>query len=301
MNPAVLSAIGDKPVLRFERELAHSPAKVWRAITEPAEMARWFPALIAAELKPGAKMEFTFPGEDEPSYGEILEYDSPKVYAFRWNADVLRFEILPAVSGCVLVFTHTMAEGARFTAHRTAAGWDTCLAALSAELDGRTEEPLDHRPLMTSYLREYEVARGEVTDDGVVFRLDVVWRAFDTVWAALSGGKPVEVGQEPPLPFTIGPVPAGEVTAVDAPQDLTYRWLHDGEPAGLVRWRLVHDPELATHVELTQTIPAKLSGVRATVLAAWQIRLEQLFTELVLGDRPAWPEQRFAELVQRYR
>ncbi|QFU85842.1 SRPBCC family protein [Amycolatopsis sp. YIM 10] len=280
---AELNTVGGKPVLRFERTLRHPPAKVWRAITDPAEMANWFPALITAEPKPGAKMEFTFPGEDEISYGEILEYDSPKVYAFRWNSDVLRFELLPAEAGCVLVFTHTLDEGAHFTAARTAAGWDTCLAALLAQLDGRTEEPLDHRPLMVSYLREFDLARGEVTEDGVRFVLDVVWRPFDTVWAALSGGKTVEIGQKPPLPFTIGPVPAGQVTAVDAPRGLTYRWSHDGEDAGLVRWRLVHEPELATYVELTQTIPAKLSGVRATVLSAWQERLEQLFADLLRG------------------
>ncbi|MBN6034994.1 SRPBCC domain-containing protein [Amycolatopsis sp. 195334CR] len=278
-----LNTVEGKPVLRFERTLRHSPAKVWRAISEPAEMAHWFPALITAEPKPGAKMEFAFEGEEETTYGEVLEYDPPKVHAFRWNSDVLRFELLPAEAGCVLVFTHTVDAGARFTAARTAAGWDVCLAAMVARLDGRTEEPLDHRPLMQSYLREFELARGEETEDGVRFVLDVVWRPFDTVWAALSGGKTVEIGQEPPLPFTIGPVPAGQVVAVDAPRDLTYRWRHDGENAGLVRWRLVHDPELATYVELTQTIPAKLSGVRATVLAAWQERLEQLFADLLRG------------------
>ncbi|AXB45576.1 SRPBCC family protein [Amycolatopsis albispora] len=283
MTPAELSTVDGKPVLRFERTLRHSPAKVWRAITEPKELANWFPALISAEPKAGAKMEFTFPGEDEVSYGEVLEYDSPKVYAFRWNSDVLRFELLPAEDGCVLVFTHTVDAGARFTVARNAAGWDVCLAALVAQLDGRTEEPLDHRPLMLSYLREYQLARGETTEDGVRFVLDVVWHPFETVWAALTGGKPVEIGQEPPLPCTIGPVPAGRVTAVDAPRGLTYRWTHDGEPAGLVRWRLVHDPELATYVELTQTIPAKLSGVRATVLGAWQERLEQLFADLLRG------------------
>lgn len=280
-----LNTVEGKPVLRFERTLRHSPAKVWRAISDPAEMKHWFPALITAELKPGAKMEFAFDGEEETTYGEILEYDPPKVYAFRWNSDVLRFELLPAEAGCVLVFTHVVEAGARFTVARNAAGWDLCLAALVAQLDGRTEEPADHRPLMVSYLREFDLARGEVTEDGVRFVLDLVWRPAETVWNALSGGKTVEIGQEPPLPFTIGPVPAGQVTAVDAPRDLTYRWTHDGENAGLVRWRLVHEPGLATYVELTQTIPAKLSGVRATVLAAWQERLEQLFADLLRGTR----------------
>ena len=31
-----------RPALRFERRLDHSVERVWRAVTEPAELARWF-------------------------------------------------------------------------------------------------------------------------------------------------------------------------------------------------------------------------------------------------------------------
>ena len=33
---ATLETANDRPVLRFERRLAHSPEKVWKAITDPA-------------------------------------------------------------------------------------------------------------------------------------------------------------------------------------------------------------------------------------------------------------------------
>ncbi|HKC74762.1 MAG TPA: SRPBCC domain-containing protein [Chloroflexota bacterium] len=32
--------------LRFTRKLAHPPEKVWRALTEPAHLAAWFPTDI---------------------------------------------------------------------------------------------------------------------------------------------------------------------------------------------------------------------------------------------------------------
>ena len=32
--------------LRFSRQLAHSPEKVWRAITEPEHLEAWFPGRI---------------------------------------------------------------------------------------------------------------------------------------------------------------------------------------------------------------------------------------------------------------
>jgi len=112
--------IDGRPVLRFERQLAHPPAKVWKAITDPAEMAHWFPAAVDfpgavdTELKPGATMRFTFPDAaplDTTGEGEILEFDPPKVYAFRWNTDVLRFELVPDGSGCRLVFSQTLGGG----------------------------------------------------------------------------------------------------------------------------------------------------------------------------------------------
>lgn len=63
-------------------------------------MAHWFPARIETELRPGAPMRLTF-GDDKLDLGgsytddEVLKYDPPTMYAFRWVADVLRFEIGP--------------------------------------------------------------------------------------------------------------------------------------------------------------------------------------------------------------
>ena len=56
--PLATKSVDDegRTVLRFERRLAHAPDKVWRAVTEPSELAHWFPAKIEAyELRPGAR------------------------------------------------------------------------------------------------------------------------------------------------------------------------------------------------------------------------------------------------------
>ena len=104
MTHTELQTIGGKPVLRFERLLVHSPEKVWSAVTEPDQMRHWFPASVETDLVIGAPMRFRFEGDDDATPGpmkdgEILELDPPKVYAFRWNEDVLRFELLPQVEG----------------------------------------------------------------------------------------------------------------------------------------------------------------------------------------------------------
>ena len=40
--------VDDRSALTFERRLAHSVERVWRAVTEPAELAHWFPSVMHA-------------------------------------------------------------------------------------------------------------------------------------------------------------------------------------------------------------------------------------------------------------
>ena len=96
-------------VLRFERRLAHPLEKVWAALTDPAELGHWFPQDVEADLRPGGTMRFTFRGAGAPPFdGEVLVYDPPRVFAYRWGPDVLRWELRPDGSGCTLTFTDTI-------------------------------------------------------------------------------------------------------------------------------------------------------------------------------------------------
>jgi uncharacterized protein YndB with AHSA1/START domain len=306
---ATLGTVEDRPTLRLERRLAHPPEKVWTAITDTAELAHWFPAMVDAELKAGATIRFTFAGEETSSEGTILSFDPPKVFAYSWNDDVLRWEITPEPTGCRLLFTHTFGRGepeiARLAAGRNAAGWDVCLDALAARLADLTfVPPTKWLGPMEAYIEEFDLAAGEVLDQPggfrVRFRRDLVWKSVEDVWAQLTDGEEVAVGSQPPVPSTNGYVPAGPVTAVDAPRLLEYEWLHDGEIAGRVRWEIVHDPLEGTRVELTQTLPDGLADLRATALAAWHTQLE-LFFAVTHGEvRYPWPTERTEALEKHY-
>ena len=46
MIDGTLQTIDGRPALRFERRLAHPVERVWRAVTEPAELAQWFVAPV---------------------------------------------------------------------------------------------------------------------------------------------------------------------------------------------------------------------------------------------------------------
>ncbi|MGH3940416.1 MAG: SRPBCC family protein [Pseudonocardiaceae bacterium] len=307
---AIFQTIDGSPVLRFERKLAHSPAKVWKAITDPAEMAHWFPAAVETELKPGAMMRFTFPDAaplDANSEGEILEFDPPKVYAFRWNTDVLRFELVPDGAGCRLLFSQTLGGGwvGRLAAGRNATGWDVCLDTLQAHLAEQDfQQPTDWLGPMERYIRKFALDEGDIHDTGdgyrVHFARDLVWKPVDEVWTLLTEGAEFRVNDEPPLRATNGYVAAGPVTEVEAPHVLEYQCLYDDAPVGRVRWEISHDPLLGTRVELTQTLPASLAGFRATALAAWHVHLELFFAATHGEIRCLWPQERTEELTKRY-
>ena len=116
------------PALRCERRLRYPVERVWRAITEPAELACWFVAPV--EWKPELGEIF----EAEGQTGEITELEPPHVIAWTWGGDAFRFELGPEGDGCLLAFTHVFHDPGLGGQH--AAGWEAYLSRLEAHLAG---------------------------------------------------------------------------------------------------------------------------------------------------------------------
>jgi uncharacterized protein YndB with AHSA1/START domain len=150
-----LERAGDLSVLRYRRRLSHPQAKVWRALTEDEHLAGWFPTTIEGERASGAPLRFSFrQSEGEPFDGEMLVFDPPTVMALRWADDVLRFELTPHGSGCVLDLTVTFPEYGK--AARDGAGWHVCLEHLAHVVDGTSppsEQPDRWRVVHGEYVR----------------------------------------------------------------------------------------------------------------------------------------------------
>lgn len=159
---------GAPPTLRFERWLAGSVDRVWRAITDEAEMAPWFPARVVGDRSVGADLEFPFDGgEAETFVGKVVEWSPPHVFAFTWHGDLLRFELSPDGDGARLVFTqtiHHMSEAAR-----TAAGWYVCLANLSFTVDGIEPDPDAWHAKYLEYLRTLGAPIGDIDGETTVY------------------------------------------------------------------------------------------------------------------------------------
>jgi uncharacterized protein YndB with AHSA1/START domain len=299
-----LQTVDGRAVLRFERRLAHPAEKVWRAITDPAELANWFPAAIEGDREPGAALRFVHPGGEGPTLeGEVTEFDPPRLFAFLWGESLLRLELRPDGNGCILVFTQTFDE--RPSAASYGVGWESCLDALALTLEGTPVEqqtPDRYAERHEAYVESFGLLEGTVKDaaDGWTVRFErLLPHPVGNVWGVLGDGD-VTVGADPPLQSTNGFVPAGPVTAVEAPKLLEYAWLSDGEQAGRVRWELSDGPGGAL-VELTQTVPAPLAHLRPTALAAWHTHLELLAKQLMGTTVCPWPEERTEELKRHYR
>jgi uncharacterized protein YndB with AHSA1/START domain len=130
-----LETIDDRPALRFERRLGHSVERVWRAISDPEELARWFVAPV--EWTPAAGERF----ESMEQTGEITELEAPHRIAFEWGGEQFVFELEPDGDGCLLVFTHVFDDRALGAQH--AAGWEVHFDRLDAHLEGRFMSELE--------------------------------------------------------------------------------------------------------------------------------------------------------------
>jgi uncharacterized protein YndB with AHSA1/START domain len=151
--------------LTFERKLAHSPAKVWRAVTEPAQLRSWFVQIVdydqlVIELRPGAALTFFLkPGYGDPLRGEVVRVEPPRLLEFTWADETLRFEIEPRESGCVLTFTNIFDD--QSAANALGAGWHAGLDLLSAYLDGESRSGLSVAELQAEYEKAFGVDSGQ--------------------------------------------------------------------------------------------------------------------------------------------
>ncbi len=159
-----------RATVRVERRFAHPPARVWRAVSEPAGLATWFPATVEIDLRLGGPVRFSF-GAD----GEITELDPQRLLAFTWDGELIRFELEPDGDGTRFRLDHTFQD--RSSGASSAAGWQECVAALGTGLDGLPvpeTDPVAIRAEHERFLAEFGLARPitERVDDGWRVRID---------------------------------------------------------------------------------------------------------------------------------
>ena len=72
--------------IETERILLVPPERVWAALTNPAELSRWFGESAEVDLRPGGAVRFTF-GTSWDVRGIIEEVEPPSRLVYSWDAD----------------------------------------------------------------------------------------------------------------------------------------------------------------------------------------------------------------------
>ena len=130
--------------VRMTRRLMAPPGRVYRAWSDPEELARWLPDQVEGGLALGTRASLVWP--DRRVWWEIVEAEAPRRFAFRWPwlpdsriVTTATITISPAGYGTRLELQDgpfPIDEPGGLDAWAEAlAGWSEALAQLRAHLD----------------------------------------------------------------------------------------------------------------------------------------------------------------------
>ena len=71
--------------IHIQREMPAPQTRVWEAITQAAQLRRWFGQQAEVDLRVGGKLSFGWDGAEHETIGQIIEVDIGKTFAFRWH------------------------------------------------------------------------------------------------------------------------------------------------------------------------------------------------------------------------
>ncbi len=127
--------------IRFERKSKHSAARLWRAITDPAEVSRWMALPASIDLRVGGDYRVDFPPGKGELDGVIVRLEPERRLALVWGVSVLEWTITPRGDACSYSFLHH-GQPPGLVEHEggIAAGWHAWLDDLDTHLGGGTPD-----------------------------------------------------------------------------------------------------------------------------------------------------------------
>ena len=127
---------GEKWTLVLVRELRHPPAKVWQALTDPAQLREWAPFDADGSLaRVGATVKLTTVGAPTPHVTEttVTRAEAPNVLEYNWGGFDMQWK-LEALGGGTRLTLWTNIDR-RFIS-MGAAGWHICFDVMDHWLGG---------------------------------------------------------------------------------------------------------------------------------------------------------------------
>jgi uncharacterized protein YndB with AHSA1/START domain len=126
---------GDQWVLVLVRDLRHPAAKVWQALTDPAQLREWAPFDADRDLGTTGPVLLSTVGMPTPKIAEtsVKRAEAPRLLEYSWGGNDLKWELMPLLSGTRLTLWHHI-DG-KFVS-MGAAGWHICFDVLDWFLGG---------------------------------------------------------------------------------------------------------------------------------------------------------------------
>ena len=270
-----------------QREIVpEPPERVWRAITEPSELAQWWCERAEVDARPGGW--FAFHGRyaygDDPSLPrsafEVLEVEEPARIEFRWPLLGVETRVSIEVSGLMeeseVVAVQTAAARPAWAppegAHQW---WSVALPALRSYLEsGRADLRVDYRALRSASEIRFQVPVSTFPW--------MVWRKL-TDAAELRRWLSSEVAIDPRpggvLELGSGPGPK-RILELEPEKLLVFDWHEAGRPPGRVRIS-IEEGEEATVLTLAEEDlpPGEAEAARDRRIFRWAgaiLHLKQL-------------------------
>ena len=128
---------GEKWTLVLVRELAHPPAEVWEALTDPEQLREWAPFDSDQNLGTVGTAKLSTVGTPTPHITEtrVKRADAPRALEYTWGGADIRWELEPlGDDGTRLTLWHNIDRG---FISMGAAGWHICFDVLERLLDDR--------------------------------------------------------------------------------------------------------------------------------------------------------------------
>ncbi len=127
---------GEHWTLVLVRDLRHPPAKVWKALTDPAQLRAWAPFDADRDLGATGTVKLTTVGAPGAPVSEsrVKRADAPTLLEYTWGDGDLRWELEPlGAGGTRLTLWHGIDR--RYIA-MGAAGWHVCIDVMDRALAG---------------------------------------------------------------------------------------------------------------------------------------------------------------------
>ena len=136
---------GNRSTLVFVRQLRHSPATVWAALTDPGQLPQWAPFTSDRDL--GHVGEATLrmtdgqdPATEVTTAANVTRCEPPTLLEYTWGDDVLCWHLEANERGTRLTLEHTTDDPTMVP--KVAAGWHLCLDVAERLLDGHPVGPI---------------------------------------------------------------------------------------------------------------------------------------------------------------